>query len=173
MSRHNGIALLLISPMVTGLVNAQIEARPDTRPPAANAHSAEPENTPMEGRLLGVTNGTRVQTSDGEQIGTVRNFVPDPRTGRLGYVLIARHSAPDTAVPYPAIFEAVHDGRIVLERSQLERAPAVRESQIKNSSNTEWQEQADEYWRASPSAAVSDKPRASIETPLKLKKPRL
>jgi hypothetical protein len=105
-----------------------------------------------------VTVGTRVQTPEGEQIGTVKNVVPDPRTGRPGYVLIARRSGTDTAVPSPAIFEGVHDGRIVLERSQLERAPTVREAEIQNTWSTQWQERADQYWRATPSAALSDNP---------------
>ena len=146
MNAHPCAALLAMAAISTALFDAQIEA----------------ETTPMEERALGVTVGTRVQTPEGEQIGSVKDLLQDPRTGRPGYVLIARRSGSETAVPYPAIFEVVQNGRIVLEQSQLEHAPGVRESEIQDLANTQWQEQADEYWKASPSDAKSDQPRAGV-----------
>ena len=100
----------------------------------------------MEERMLGVVPGARVQSPAGEAIGTVTDVVPDTETGRPGYVVIATTSGLRTAVPYSAIWPSMHDGRVVLDRGRLESAPPLHEQELRDTSNTQWQKQADQYW---------------------------
>ncbi len=117
--------------MLSGLVYAQTGIAPETT---------------MEERMLGVTAGTHVQSPAGETIGTVEDVVPSERTGRPDYVLIATASGAETAVPYDAIMPRVHDGRIILDRSRLEGAPAVSASEVRDGSHSAWKTQVDQYW---------------------------
>ena len=100
----------------------------------------------MQERSQGVTAGTRVESPAGQPIGVVKNIVPDPRTGRTGYVLIATPAGRQTAVPYSAVVPLVHDGRIILDSSRLAGAPAVQDRELQDSSNTTWQSKAKRYW---------------------------
>jgi hypothetical protein len=101
----------------------------------------------MEERMLGVMAGTRVESPAGETIGSVTEVVPDMETGRPGYIVVATASGLRTAVPYSAILPSMHDGRVVLDRGRLEAAPPLRERELRDSSNTRWQKQADQYWK--------------------------
>jgi hypothetical protein len=137
MNRKHPLALAAAL-MLAGEVCAQAET-------TANARAT------IDERMGGVAAGTRVQNPAGEAIGTVADIVPNVRTGRPGYVVIATASGLKTAVPYAAIVPKVHDGHIVLDRSRLERAPSVRDSELQDHSNTRWQKQADQYWSSSES----------------------
>jgi hypothetical protein len=110
------------------------------------AQTAITPKTTLDERMSGVTAGTRVQSPAGELIGTVADVVPSPRTGRPGYVLIGTTSGMTTAVPYAAVMPNVHNGRIVLDPSRLERAPSVHSSEVSDPSNTAWQKRAEQYW---------------------------
>jgi PRC-barrel domain len=102
--------------------------------------------TTMDERMTGVAAGTRVQTPAGELLGTVEDVIPNVRTGRPGYVLVDTTFGMTTAIPYAAIMPNVHNGRIVLDRSRLERSPAVHASEVQDPSNSAWQRQAEQYW---------------------------
>jgi len=110
------------------------------------AQTAVSPRTTLEERMRGVAAGTRVESPAGETIGTVEDIVPNDRTGRPDYVLIAMSSGTTTAVPYAAVMPKVHDGHIVLDRSRLAGAPPVRASDLRDPSNTAWKKQADQYW---------------------------
>ncbi len=110
------------------------------------AQTAVTPRTTMEERMRGVAAGTRVQSPAGETIGTVEDIVPNDRTGRPDYVLIAMSSGATTAVPYAALMPKLRDGRIVLDRSRLSGAPPVRASELRDPTNTAWKKQADQYW---------------------------
>ena len=104
-----------------------------------------------EARMGGITAGSIVQNPAGEPIGRVRDIVPDANTGEPAYVVIATRSG-STAVPYPAIAPMFQNGHVVLDRSRLESAPQVSDSQLQDKSDTQWKKQADRYWdsRKSP-----------------------
>ena len=92
-----------------------------------------------------VSAGMGVQTTAGESIGTVRDIVPNP-SGRPDYVLIAVESGGRTAVPYAVVAPMIHDGNIILDRSRLQSAPRVQDSDLLDKSNTTWKRRADQYW---------------------------
>jgi sporulation protein YlmC with PRC-barrel domain len=92
--------------------------------------------------------GTSVQSPAGEAIGTVKDVVPDPRTGRPSYILVTARSGTDTAIPYATLAPMFHKGRIILDRSRLEDAPHVSDSQLRDPSDHAWQQKAQRYWSA-------------------------
>ena len=61
-------------------------------------------------------------------------------------MLIDTAAGMTTAVPYAAVMPKMHDGRIVLDRSRLERAPSVHVSEVQDPSNTSWEQRAEQYW---------------------------
>jgi len=92
-----------------------------------------------------VTAGMPVQSGQGEPIGTVRDVVPN-QLGDPGYVLITTPKGGRTAVPYSTAAPTIHRGTIVLDRSRLEHAPQVKDSELQDPNNTRWQLEADRYW---------------------------
>jgi hypothetical protein len=100
-----------------------------------------------EARLGGISAGSIVQTPAGQPIGRVKDVVPDANTGDPAYIVISLRSG-STAVPYPAIAPMFQDGHIVLDRSKLESAPRVTDSQLQDKRGLEWKRQADRYWES-------------------------
>ena len=98
-----------------------------------------------EARMGGISAGSIVQNPAGEPIGRVRDVVPDANTGEPAYIVISLRAG-STAVPYPTIAPMFQNGHIVLDRSRLESAPHVSDSQLQDKSNAEWKKQADRYW---------------------------
>ena len=99
-----------------------------------------------EARMGGITAGSIVQNPAGEAIGRVRDIVPDANTGEPAYVVIATRSG-STAVPYPAIAPMFQSGHVVLDRSRLESAPRVSDSQLQDDkSDAKWKKEAESYW---------------------------
>jgi PRC-barrel domain protein len=101
-----------------------------------------------EARLGGISAGSIVQNPAGEPIGRVKDIVPDANTGEPAYIVIATRSG-STAVPYPVIAPMYENGHIILDRSRLESAPRVSDSQLRDdNSGAEWKKQADRYWES-------------------------
>ena len=100
-----------------------------------------------EARMGGITAGSIVQSPAGEPIGRVRDIVPDANTGEPAYIVISTRSG-STAVPYPTIVPMFQNGHIVLDRSRLESAPRVSDSQLRDNSGSQWKEQANRYWES-------------------------
>ena len=101
-----------------------------------------------EARLGGIAAGSIVQNPAGEPIGRVRDIVPDANTGEPAYIVIATRSG-STAVPYPVIAPMFQSGHFVLDRSRLESAPHVSDSQLREDTpGAEWKKQADRYWES-------------------------
>jgi hypothetical protein len=96
----------------------------------------------------GISAGSIVQNPAGEPIGRVKDIVPDANTGEPAYIVIATRSG-STAVPYPVIAPMYENGHIILDRSRLESAPRVSDSQLRDDkSGAEWKKQADRYWES-------------------------
>ena len=113
----------------------------------ANAAEQRPK-TGREARLGGLSAGSIVQNPAGENIGRVKDVVPDAKTGEPAYVVIATRSG-NTAVPYASIAPMYQSGHVVLERSRLERAPRVSDTDLRNdNTQAEWKKQADRYWES-------------------------
>jgi hypothetical protein len=113
--------------------------------------STAAERRPKVGREArggGISAGSIVQNPAGEPIGRVKDIVPDANSGEPAYIVISTRSG-STAVPYPVIAPMYQDGHIVLDRSRLESAPRVSDSQLRNDkSGAEWKKQADRYWES-------------------------
>jgi hypothetical protein len=93
----------------------------------------------------GITSGMDVQSHQGQQVGTVIRVVNDS-SGKPAYVVISDQSGSDTAVPYRAAKHMVRGGKILVDAKRLQSAPKVPESQLQDTSNTDWQGKADSYW---------------------------
>ena len=130
-----------------GSPTAPQSAHPGSDPDFSSQGIRKPK-TGIEARMTGVSAGTAVQAPSGESIGTVKDIVPDPNSGRPAYVVIATRSG-NTAVPYATITPLFHDGQIVLDRSRLESAPRLRAEQLQNDSDRSWTKQSDQYWNDS------------------------
>lgn len=100
-----------------------------------------------EARVGSISAGSIVQTPAGQPIGRVKDIVPDANTGEPAYIVISLRSG-STAVPYPAVAPMFQNGHIVFDRSRLESAPRVTDSQLQDSSRAEWKQQADRYWES-------------------------
>src|SRR5579862_633331 len=100
-----------------------------------------------EARMGGITAGSIVQSPAGEPIGRVRDIVPDANTGEPAYIVISTRSG-STAVPYPTIAPMFQNGHIVLDRSRLESAARVSDSQLQDNSGVQWKQQANRYWES-------------------------
>jgi hypothetical protein len=92
--------------------------------------------------------GTVVQSPAGAAIGTVQDFVPDPRTGQPSYVVVNTRSGANTAIPYSTLAPMFSNGRVILDQSRLDKAPRVTNSQLRNQSDHTWQQRAQQYWNA-------------------------
>jgi hypothetical protein len=101
-----------------------------------------------EARMGGISAGSIVQSPAGQPIGRVRDIVPDANTGEPAYVVISTRSG-STAVPYPMVAPMFQNGHIVLDRSRLESAPHVSDSQLReDKSGAQWKKEADRYWES-------------------------
>ncbi len=97
-----------------------------------------------EARVGGISAGSIVQSPAGEAIGRVKDFVPNANTGEPAYVVIATRSG-STAVPYGVIGPLFQNGHVVLDRSKLEGAPRISETQLRDKTGA-WMKEADRYW---------------------------
>jgi len=119
----------------------------DTDKDMANAAEHRPK-TGREAKLGGLAAGSIVQSPTGENIGRVKDIVPDAKTGEPAYIVIATRSG-DSAVPYATIAPMYQSGHVVLDRSRLESAPHVSDSQLRNDNmGAAWKKQADRYWES-------------------------
>ncbi len=113
----------------------------------ANAAEQRPK-TGREARLGGLSAGSIVQSPAGENIGRVKDIVPDAHSGDPAYVVIATRNG-NTAVPYATIAPLYQNGHVVLERSRLESAPHVSDSQLRNDkADADWKQQSNRYWES-------------------------
>jgi hypothetical protein len=126
---------------------------PTSRAERANSPSEpDPSTSPTrmaEAATAGkLSAGTIVQSPAGAAIGTVKDVVPDPSTGRPSYVLVNTRSGANTAIPYSTLAPMFSNGRVILDRSRLEDAPRVSNSQLRDPSDHTWQQKAEQYWNA-------------------------
>ncbi len=135
----------------TGKTNTEEATSASGANPTDASSPHQRNSTRMAKGATGVTAGMGVQTTAGEAIGTVKDVVPNA-SGQPGYVLITTPSGGRAAVPYATVSSMTHNGKIVLDRSRLEGAPQVRDSQLQDPANTQWQRQADQYWNGKGSS---------------------
>ena len=127
------VALLAAAAAVCGYGSALAQSK---APPTAVAAA-----TPL------ISAGSIVQSPAGKPIGRVRDIVPDTNTGAPAYVVIATRSGA-AAVPYPVVGPLVQNGHVVLDRTKLESAPRVSDSDLRENGDAEWKKQADRYWQS-------------------------
>jgi hypothetical protein len=129
----------------------------DAIPQESSSQSSDPDMSTAadrrpkvgrEARLGGISAGSIVQNPAGEPIGRVKDIVPHANTGDPAYIVISTRSG-STAVPYPVIAPMYQNGHIVLDRSRLESAPRVSDSQLReDNSGAQWKKEADRYWES-------------------------
>jgi sporulation protein YlmC with PRC-barrel domain len=94
--------------------------------------------------------GMKVQTPAGESIGVVKNVLFDSNGG-ASYAVISYggkmgSSIKHTAVPWATVGSMVKGDKLMMDRSQLEKAPLISSDKPDSSSGT-WSQDADSYWR--------------------------
>jgi len=101
-----------------------------------------------EARMGGISAGSIVQSPAGQPIGRVKDIEPAEMPPIPAYVVISTRSG-STAVPYPVIAPMYENGHIVLDRSRLDSAPHVSDSQLRDDkSGAQWKKAADRYWES-------------------------
>jgi hypothetical protein len=113
--------------------------------------SSAAERRPKVGReanVGGIAAGSIVQSPAGENIGRVKDIVPDATTGDPAYIVIATRSG-SSAVPYSTIAPMYQNGHFVLDRTRLESAPHVTDSQLReDKTDAQWKKEANRYWES-------------------------
>ena len=137
-----------VSPAPTQTDPTSRAKRPIPTSPSERDPSTSPTRMAEAATAGKLSAGTIVQSPAGAAIGTVKDFVPDPGTGRPNYVLVNTRSGANTAIPYSILAPMFSNGRVILDRSRLEEAPRVSDSQLRNPTDHAWQQRAQQYWNA-------------------------
>lgn len=132
------------------------ESNPSTGANPAAASTPHQRSALSTGKS-GVTAGTRVRSPSGEAIGTVRDIVPNSKTGHADYVLVDTTAGRTTAVPAHVIDTSVQNGKVIMDRARLEAAPVVSTHEVQDPSNTSWRTKADQYWRQGAQPSSNDR----------------
>jgi len=118
--------------------------------------------------------GTKVQMSTGENLGEVKEVLLD-KQGNASYAVISHGAVMGvggkrTAVPWATVKSAMHDDKLIMDRSQLQQAPVLPSGKTPDASTGTWSRDADTYWRAkvstrstNPSTPPSPAPTAEKE----------
>ena len=124
------------------------ESVPNENPnPAAASSPHQQEATRMAEAGRAVEPGMSVQTGSGQSLGTVVDIVPGPAgDAATGYVVIASAGGTATPVPYSSASSMVQNGKLVMDRSRLQKAPKVQQNQLEDHSSATWKKKADSYW---------------------------
>jgi hypothetical protein len=118
------------------------------------AHASDPiDNSPSDNpsmvvRPSDIAAGKLVQSPEGMVIGTVRDGLSEPGSGRPAYIVIATDSG-FKAIPSYAIGHLLRDAHIVIDRSTLAAAPQIpgnEEPKDDKDAAAPWRQQADSYW---------------------------
>lgn len=96
--------------------------------------------------------GMKVQMSTGENLGEVQEVLYDTR-GDASYAVMAHGGIMGvgikrTAVPWATVRSAMHEGKLIMDRSQLEQAPVLPRGKTPDTSKGTWSRDADAYWQA-------------------------
>ncbi|HKZ72794.1 MAG TPA: PRC-barrel domain-containing protein [Steroidobacteraceae bacterium] len=105
--------------------------------------------------------GTKVEMSSGENLGEVKEVLLD-KQGDASYAIIAHGgfmgvNTKRTAVPWKTVETKMHDGKLVMDRSQLEHAPVLAGSKTPDASSGTWSRDADSYWRGITGPAAKER----------------
>lgn len=101
-----------------------------------------------EARMGGISAGAIVQSPGGENLGRVKDIVPDANRGDPAYIVIATRSG-TTAIPYATIAPMYQNGHVVLDRARLEAAPHVTDNQLReDKQDAQWKKEANRYWES-------------------------
>jgi hypothetical protein len=138
---HNGPA------QTAPLPEPRDSSSPSSDPDMSATTGRAPRQT-REARSGGISAGSLVQNPAGETIGRVKDIVPDSNTGEPDYIIIATRSG-NTAVPYTVVAPMYQNGHVVLDKSRLESAPHLRDSQLQDkSTDATWRKDSERYWES-------------------------
>ena len=103
--------------------------------------------------------GLSVRDSQGENVGSVHDVVVDVAQGRLAYALIEfAHSRgnPSTlvAVPWRTFAAMMEADAVVVDRTKIDSAPQVTQSELRQIERDSWRQAADRYWARSKTASA-------------------
>lgn len=89
-----------------------------------------------------------VQTSTGQPLGTVSSVVQALNGQKdSGYIVIARTGGSLVAVPDGPARVFAREGKFIVSKSQLDRAPTVTQDELHSPSNKNWRVDASRYWQ--------------------------
>jgi sporulation protein YlmC with PRC-barrel domain len=102
--------------------------------------------------------GANVQTPSGENLGTIHDVVVDTAGGK-NFAIIQYGDGKYTAVPVSKVESRMKANTLVLDRSELEQAPVLKDQQWRSQSSAEWNTESTAYWDREK--ARSDQPQRS------------
>jgi hypothetical protein len=126
-----------------------------TPPAGANERAAGAErqiagDTKPQDKLVGLP----VETSKGEQLGSVVDIVRD-KAGKPTYAVVAIDTD-TTAVPYETAMGMVRDNKVIMSPTKLAAAPKVKQTEWLDQTHTSWRSESDRYWGNTRTASKSE-----------------
>lgn len=138
--------------------------------PAPQATEAQNEQTKqalrqavavLDKRRASTIIGKNVSGQDGATIGEVKDLILDEQ-GKVTHAVISHGgtagiNARQVAIPWDSVVGMVRNDRIVIDRAQLQSAPALPEAPSDFTSR-DWSREFDRYWQRLRSAVTDEKP---------------
>jgi hypothetical protein len=120
-------------------------SQPSAKHPAAESDGARSKD--VSGQTLV---GTKVRMPNGADLGEVSAVVGDQR-GYARYAIVSHGGimglrVKRTAIPWATVESALRDGKLIMDRSQLESAPVLSDDMTPTISSGSWSREADGYW---------------------------
>jgi sporulation protein YlmC with PRC-barrel domain len=147
--RYLAVAVSLVLTPAAFAQNQTPEPRHEPAANAATSSDAKPPTAADARKLVGKT----VQTASGETLGKVSDVLVDEGQGGQ-YVLIAYGDKRFAAVPLERARSLMKKDVLVLDRDQLEKAPALKDQEWRKAGSGDWNKLADRYWAESGSEAA-------------------
>jgi hypothetical protein len=143
-------SLSLVAAMVLGSASyaqdqSPAPSRSSARHPATESDSARSRD--VSGQTLV---GTKVKMVSGEDLGEVSAVVGD-QSGYARYAIVSYGGTTGlrvkrTAIPWTIVESVLRDGKLIIDRSQLESAPGLSDDRTPTLSSGSWSREADGYW---------------------------
>jgi sporulation protein YlmC with PRC-barrel domain len=150
---------------LTGSVMAQ-QVPANERPQATEAQNEQTKRAlrqavaVLDKRRASTIIGKDVTGQDGATIGEVKDLILDEQ-GKVTHAVISHGgtagiNARQVAIPWDSVVGMVRNDSIVIDRKQLQSAPALPEAP--SDFTSDWSREFDRYWQRLRSAVTDEKP---------------
>jgi hypothetical protein len=145
------VAAIALGSAAYAQVEGSVPSQSGAKRPAAESDGVRSRD--VSGQML---IGAKVRMPGGEDLGQVSAVVGDQR-GYARYAIVSHggimgFGVKRTALPWAVVESVLHDGKLIMDPSQLESAPVLSDDDTTPTiSNGSWSREADGYWAAKKS----------------------